>query len=296
MFAGALTALVTPFRDGQLDEKALRAIVAEQIDQGIDGLVPSGTTGESASLSHAEYAQLLSIVLDEARGRVPVIAGAGSASTHHAIELAKIAQGLEVQGHKVDGLLIVVPYYYKPSQEGLFAHYAAISKASPLPLVLYNIPGRCGVDLSLATLGRIAAEIPSVVAVKEATGNVVRSYEILSRFGDRFSVLSGDDALTLPILSVGGSGVVSVASNVAPREVSRLYDLFRAGDLAGARQQHQVLAPLYEALFIESNPGPVKYAMGVRGLMSPELRLPFVQPTEASAQRIRKALAELGIR
>jgi 4-hydroxy-tetrahydrodipicolinate synthase len=289
MFAGALTALVTPFRDDRIDEKALRALVAEQIDSGIDGLVPSGTTGESASLSAAEYALLLRIVIEEARGRVPVIAGAGVASTAHSIELCQVAQKL-----KADGVLIVVPYYYKPTQEGLYAHYAAIAKASSLPIVLYNIPGRCGVDLTLATLERIA-ELPSVVAIKEATGNVLRSSEIAARFGDRFSVLSGDDSLTLAIMAVGGQGVISVASNVAPGEVSKQVDLFRAGNLDGARAQHQRLLPLYEALFVESNPGPVKYALGVRGMIKPEIRLPFVLPTEASQQRIRSVLAATGL-
>ena len=290
MFAGALTALVTPFRDDKLDEKALRAIVAEQIDSGIDGLGPSGTTGECASLSHEEYARLLSIVIDETRGRVPVIAGAGSASTAHTIELAKIAQKL-----KADGLLVVVPYYYKPSQEGLYAHFAAVAKAVPLPTILYNIPGRCGVDLSLATLERIAG-IEGIVGIKESTGTVQRSAEIATRFGERFTILSGDDALALPIMAMGGHGVISVASNVVPREVSKLVDLFRAGDLAGARAQHQRLSPLYEALFIESNPGPVKWAMGMRGMMASEIRLPFVLPTEASQQRIRAALNLVGLR
>jgi 4-hydroxy-tetrahydrodipicolinate synthase len=289
MFAGALTALVTPFRDDRIDEKALRALVADQIDQGIDGLVPCGTTGEAPSLSGEEYAQVLKIVIDEARGRVPVIAGAGAAATAHSIELSKVAQRL-----KADGLLIVVPYYYKPTQEGLYAHYAAIAKAVPLPIVLYNIPGRCGVDLTCATLERIA-DLPSVVAIKEATGNVLRSSEITAKFGDRFSVLSGDDALTLAIMAVGGQGVISVASNVAPGAVSKQVDLFRAGDVAGARAEHQRLLPLYEALFVESNPGPVKWALGARGVIKPEIRLPFVLPTEASQQRIRGALAAVGL-
>jgi 4-hydroxy-tetrahydrodipicolinate synthase len=288
MFEGALTALVTPFRDDRLDEKALRALVAEQIEGGIDGLVPSGTTGESASLSHDEYARVLEIVVSEARGRVPVIAGAGAASTAHAIELAQIAQR-----HKVDGVLNVVPYYYRPSQEGLFAHYTAFARAISLPIVLYNIPIRTGVDLSFATLERLAA-LPSIVAVKESTGGVQRSAEIISRLGDRFTVLSGDDVLTLPVMSVGGHGVISVAANVAPREVAKQVDLFRAGDLAGARKQHQKLSPLYEAMSVESNPGPVKAALAMRGLISGDLRLPFVPPTEASQQRIRKALHDVG--
>ena len=289
MFSGALTALVTPFRDDRIDEKALRALVANQIDAGIDGLVPAGTTGEAASLSAEEYSQLLQIVVDEARGRVPVIAGAGTASTAHTIELCKTAQK-----HKVDGLLVVVPYYYKPTQEGLFAHYSAVAKATQLPIVLYNIPGRCGVDLTVSTLDRIAS-LKSVVAIKESTGNALRSSEIAARFGDRFSVLSGDDALTLAIMAVGGQGVISVACNVAPAEVSKQIDLFRAGDLAGARAQHQRLLPLYEALFVEANPGPVKCALGMRGVIKPEIRLPFVLPTEASQQRIRSALAAVGL-
>lgn len=289
MFSGALTALVTPFRDDRIDEKALRALVADQIDQGIDGLVPAGTTGEAASLSAEEYSQLLRIVIDEARGRVPVLAGAGAASTAHTIELCKIAQQ-----HKADGVLVVVPYYYRPTQEGLFAHYSAVAKAVPLPIVLYNIPIRCGVDLTLPTLERIAA-LKSVVAIKEATGNVVRSSEIVARFGDRFCVLSGDDGLALAIMAVGGQGVISVASNVAPAEVSKQVKLVRAGDLAGARAQHQRLLPLYEALFVETNPGPVKCALALRGVIKPEIRLPFVLPTEASQQRIRSALAAVGM-
>jgi 4-hydroxy-tetrahydrodipicolinate synthase len=289
MFAGALTALVTPFRDDRIDEKALRAIVADQIDNGVDGLVPSGTTGECASLSHDEYVQLVSIVVDEARGRVPVIAGAGTASTAHSIELAKTAQRL-----KADGLLVVVPYYYRPSQEGLFAHYAAIAKAVPLPIILYNIPHRTGVDMSVATLERLAS-VPNIVGIKESTGSVARSSEIITRFGDRFSVLSGDDSLTLPVMAVGGAGVISTTSNVAPRLVSKQVDLFREGDLVAARKQHQLLSPLYEAMFIEPNPGPAKFALSLRGLAQPDLRLPFVPPSEASQQRIRKALAEVGL-
>jgi 4-hydroxy-tetrahydrodipicolinate synthase len=289
MFVGALTALITPFRDDRIDEKALRAIVSEQIEQGIDGLVPAGTTGESASLSHDEYKQLLRVVVDEARGRVPVIAGAGSPSTAHTIELAKLAHAA-----KVDGVLAVVPYYYKPSQEGLFAHFSAVAKAVPLPIVLYNIPGRCGTDLAVATMAKLTA-VPNIVAIKEATGTVQRSAEIATRFGDRFSILSGDDALTLPVMAVGGNGVISVAANVVPREVAKQVDLFRSGDVAGSRKQAQRLAPLYEALFIESNPGPVKFAMAARGMCAPEIRLPFVLPTEPSQQVVRKALTDLSV-
>ena len=289
MFEGAFTALVTPFREDRLDEKAVRALVSEQIAGGVAGLVPSGTTGESASLSHTEYSRLLELVVDEARGRVPVVAGAGAASTAHAIELAKLAQRA-----KVDALLIVAPYYYKPSQDGIVAHYAAIARAVPLPIVVYNIPGRTGMDIAAATFERLA-QIPSIVAVKESTGNVVRSAELVSRLGDRLSVLSGDDGLTLPIMAVGGKGVISVASNAVPAEVTRQVELFRGGDLAGARKQHQRLAPLYEALFVEPNPSPVKAALAMRGLLTGELRLPFVPVSESTQKRLRKILVELGV-
>lgn len=289
MFEGALTALVTPLRDDRVDEAALRAIVAEQIDGGIDGLVPCGTTGESVNLSHVEYTRVLEIVVSEARGRVPVLAGAGSASTKHAIELAESAKRVGV-----DGLLVVVPYYNKPTQEGLYAHFAAVARAVPLPMMLYNIPGRTGVDMTLSTVQRLAA-IPSIVAVKESTGNSLRSAELVAVLGDRFTILSGDDALTLPIMAVGGAGVVSVASNVAPREVSRLVDQFRAGDVGAARKQSQRLRRLVEALFVETSPGPVKAAMAMRGLMTSEIRLPLVAPAESTLASVRAALVELGL-
>jgi 4-hydroxy-tetrahydrodipicolinate synthase len=288
MFEGALTALVTPFRNGRVDESALRVIVSEQIAGGIDGLVPCGTTGEGFNLSDAEFSKVIEVVVDEARGKLPVIAGVGTASTRHTIELAEISQRL-----KADGVLVVTPYYSKPTQEGLFGHFTAIARAVPLPIVLYNIPGRCGVDLSLSTLERLAA-IETIVGIKEATGTVQRSSEILKRFGDRFTVLSGDDAITLPILAVGGHGVISVASNVVPKDVSQLVDAFRAGDAATAKRQHLRLCELFEVLFIEANPGPVKFAMAVRGVMSEEIRLPLVAPAEASRKRIQQALVELG--
>ncbi|HKP61249.1 MAG TPA: 4-hydroxy-tetrahydrodipicolinate synthase [Polyangiales bacterium] len=288
MFEGALTALVTPFRNDRVDEQALRAIVSDQIANGIDGLVPCGTTGEGYNLTDAEFSRVIETVVDEARGRVPVLAGVGTASTHHTIALSEIAQKL-----KADGLLVVVPYYNKPTQEGLYQHFAAIARAVPLPIALYNIPGRCVVDLSLDTLERLVG-IKTVVAIKESTGTVQRSSEILQRFGDRLCVLSGDDALALPIMAVGGHGVISVASNVAPKEISQLVDLVRAGDHAAARKQHLRLYPLFQALFIEANPGPIKWAMGARGLMDGEIRLPLVKPSEASQQRIRTALSELG--
>ncbi|MFI5307121.1 MAG: 4-hydroxy-tetrahydrodipicolinate synthase, partial [Polyangiales bacterium] len=251
-FAGAFTAMITPFRNDAVDERALRDLVEDQIAKGIDGLVPCGTTGESAGLSHAEYVKVVSVTVEQAKRRVPVMAGAGSASTRHAIELAQLAKKAGV-----DGLLVVAPYYVRPSQDGLYAHFAAVAAAVDLPIALYNIPIRCGVDVSLQTLERLA-DVPSIVAIKEASGNVIRSADIAAKLGDRFTILSGDDGLTLPILSVGGQGVISVASNLLPGEVARVVHLFRDGDLAGARALSQRLRPLYEALFIEPNPGPIK--------------------------------------
>jgi 4-hydroxy-tetrahydrodipicolinate synthase len=289
MFAGAWTALVTPFREDVVDEEALRTLIDAQIRGGIDGLMPCGTTGESVNLSHAEFVKVVQITVDQARGRVPVVAGSGTASTRHAIELSRAAKDAGAAG-----LLVVAPYYNRPTQEGLYEHFIAIAGAVSLPIVPYNIPGRTGVDISLATLERLAA-VPSIVAIKEATGNVVRSAEIAAHFGDRYTILSGDDALTLPILAVGGHGVVSVASNLVPGEVARVVDLFRDGDLTGARAQAQRLRPLYDALFIESSPGPIKFALAACGRIKPEIRLPMVLPTDASQEHIRGVMAKMGI-
>ncbi|MDD9970366.1 MAG: 4-hydroxy-tetrahydrodipicolinate synthase [Myxococcales bacterium] len=290
MFAGALTALVTPFRDGQVDEQALRGLVDAQVDAGIDGLVPCGTTGESATLSDAEYDLVVRTVVDQAKGRVPVLAGAGSASTDHAIALGSVARAAGA-----DGLLSVVPYYNRPTQHGMFAHFTALAEAIKLPTVLYNIPPRTGSDLALSTLERFA-DNETIVGIKEATGNVVRSSQVLAAFGDRFSVLSGDDCLTLPIMALGGAGVISVTANVAPTEVTRLVAAMRAGDLAGARAANRRLAPLNGALFVESNPTPAKFALAHLGRMTDEVRLPLVRPSEASQQFILDALTGLGIR
>ena len=288
-FAGALTALVTPFRDGEVDERALRDLVERQIAAGIDGLVPCGTTGENVTLTHAEYARVVRTVVDQTRKRVPVVAGSGTNSTRHTIELSEAARGAGV-----DGLLLVVPYYNKPTQEGLYRHFRAVAETVPIPSLVYNIPGRTGIDMTLATLGRLA-DVASIVGVKEATGNVLRSADIAAEFGDRFTILSGDDALTLAVLVVGGHGVISVASNVAPAEVARLVRLFREGDVAGARALAQRLRPLFDAMFVESNPGPVKAALAMRGVIAPELRLPMVMPSEASQAVIRAALERVGI-
>lgn len=288
-FEGTLPALVTPFRDGKVDEDALRALVERCIEGGVNGLVPCGTTGESVTLSEQEHERVVRAVVEQARGRVPVVAGAGTVSTSHTIELAKICQRAGA-----DGLLLVCPYYNRPTQAGLEAHFRAVARACPLPAILYNIPGRTGVDLTVETLARLA-EVPSIVAIKEATGNVLRSQQILAQCGDRFTVLSGDDALTLPVLAVGGQGVISVTANLLPRETSDVVRLWNEGRVDRARALHLRLAPVHEAMFVEANPGPVKAALAARGLIAPEIRLPLVWPSAASEARIREALARAGL-
>jgi 4-hydroxy-tetrahydrodipicolinate synthase len=287
-FTGAFTALVTAFRDGAVDVEALRALVEAQIAGGIDGLIPCGTTGESVTLTAAEHALVVRTVVAQAARRVPVVAGAGSVSTAHAIELAHASRAAGA-----DGLLVVVPYYNKPTQAGLVAHYRALLRAVPMPTILYNIPGRCGVDLGLDAMAQLA-DVPEIVAVKEATGNVLRSQALVARFGDRFSVLSGDDALTLPILSVGGTGVISVTSNLLPRAVSEVVRLWRAGDVAGARALHQRLLPVHEVMFVESNPGPVKAALAQAGRIAPEVRMPLAWPGDSACRQVAEVLGATG--
>ncbi len=289
MFAGTLTALVTPFRNGSIDEEALRRLVARQIEGGVEGLVPCGTTGESITLTHEEHARVVRIVVAEAKRRVPVVAGAGTASTRHTIELCRVARDAGA-----DGVLLVCPYYNRPTQAGLEAHFRAVLREVPLPAMLYNIPARTGVDLTVDTLARLS-DLAEVVAIKEATGTVTRAQEIKARCGDRFAVLSGDDALTLPMLAVGAVGVVSVTSNLLPRAVGEVARLARAGDLSAARSLHLRLLPVHAAMFVESNPSPVKLAMAARGLLAPEVRLPLVWPSEASARTIAAAIAEAGL-
>jgi 4-hydroxy-tetrahydrodipicolinate synthase len=289
-FAGALTALVTPFRDDAIDEPALRALVDEQIDKGIDGLCPCGTTGESVNLSDAEYRQVVSVVVDQAKGRVPVVAGAGTASTRHTLELCAVAREAGV-----DGVLIVSPYYNRPSQRGLHAHFKAVADGAGVPVILYNIPGRTGVDVSLETMARLADDCASIVAVKEATGNVTRSADLAARFGDRFAILSGDDSLTVAIMAVGGSGVISVASNVVPAEVARAVKLQADGDVAAANALQQKLRPLYEALFLESSPCPVKAALAMQGKIGEELRLPLVGVSDETRAHLRAVLQQLEV-
>lgn len=288
-FEGTLPALVTPFRDGAVDEKALRELVERQIDGGVTGLVPCGTTGESVTLSEEEHIRVVRLVVEQTKKRVPVVAGAGSVSTAHTIALAKHCQEVGA-----DGLLLVCPYYNRPTQAGLEAHFRAVARACSLPTILYNIPGRTGVDLSLETLERLA-DVPSITGMKEATGNVLRSQQILAKLGDRFTVLSGDDTLTLPILAVGGKGVISVTSNLLPKETSDVVRLWNAGKIAEARALHLRLSAVHESMFVEANPGPVKGAMADRGWLAKEIRLPLVWPEEKSMERVRGALRTAGL-
>jgi 4-hydroxy-tetrahydrodipicolinate synthase len=290
MFTGTGTALVTPFRrDGSLDEATLQALVKRQIDAGIDFLVPCGTTGESPTLTHEEHLRVVQITVELAKGKVPVLAGAGGYNTAEVIALAR-----ELAELGADGILSVTPYYNKPTQEGLFQHYRAIAEAVPLPIILYSVQGRTGVNIEPGTVKRLA-EIENIVGIKEASGNVSQMAAILNAAPDEFIVLSGDDAITLPVISLGGRGVISVVSNEIPAEMSQLTRLALQGDFAGARAIHRRYHPLMEINFVESNPIPVKAAMAEMGLLEAAWRLPLVVPKAENQARIRAVLEALGL-
>lgn len=289
MFVGAMTALVTPMRDGQIDEAALEALVEWQIAEGIDALVPCGTTGESATLTHEEHGKVIRAVVRAARKRVPVIAGAGSNSTAEAIALSKDAREAGA-----DALLHITPYYNRPTQEGLYLHFRAIAEAVPLPIVLYNVPARTGCDLLPETIVRLC-ELPSVVAIKEAHGTVQRTQQILSRVGERLVLLSGEDAINHPLWAVGARGCISVVSNVAPRLIAECWDAHVAGEAARARKLHYDSLPLAEALFSEASPIPSKAALAMMGRIAPDIRLPLHAMSDAGQKKLRALLAQMGI-
>jgi 4-hydroxy-tetrahydrodipicolinate synthase len=289
MFEGVYTALVTPFRDGRVDERALRELVEWQIDAGIDGLVPVGSTGESATLTHAEHGQVIELVVQAARGRVPVVAGTGSNSTAEATSFTAHAKEAGA-----DGALLISPYYNKPTQEGLVAHYSAIADATHFPLVVYNIPGRTGSNILPATLARLALH-PHIVGVKEACGDIDQIGRVVAECPDDFEVLSGDDGMTLPILALGGKGVISVTSNVEPAKMIGLVRAAVAGDFTTARKIHFELLPLFDALFCETNPIPVKAALELMGRIGPEIRPPMTPITDAGRERVQAALKDQGI-
>ncbi len=290
MFTGCGTALVTPFRrDQTIDETALRRLVRRQIDEGINFLVPCGTTGESPTLSRPEHLRVVAITVEEANKRVPVLGGAGGYNTAEVIELAK-----ELQHIGVDGILSVTPYYNKPTQEGLFQHYKAIAEAVPLPIVVYSVQGRTGVNVEPATLKRLSA-IGNIVGVKEASGNISQMARVIHEVPEKFIVLSGDDSITIPLIALGGRGIVSVASNEIPGEMTRLTQAALAGDFAKARAIQRQYLPLMEINFVESNPIPVKAAMAAMGLLEPVWRLPMCPPSPQNLQKIEAVLESCGL-
>jgi 4-hydroxy-tetrahydrodipicolinate synthase len=290
MFTGTGTALVTPFRrDGSLDETTLRTLVRRQIEAGVDFLVPCGTTGESPTLTHEEHLRVVEITVELAKGKVPILAGAGGYNTAEVIAMAR-----ELAALGADGILSVTPYYNKPTQEGLFQHYRAIAEAVSLPIILYSVQGRTGVNIEPGTVKRLA-QIENIIGIKEASGNVSQMAAILNAVPEEFIVLSGDDAITLPVMALGGRGVISVVSNEIPAEMADLTRLALQGDFAGARAIHRRYHPLMEINFVESNPVPVKAAMAEMGLLVPVWRLPLVPPTAENQARIRAVLEALGL-
>src|SRR5580658_9569784 len=290
MFTGCGTAMVTPFqKDGSLDEATLRKLVRRQIDQGIDFLVPCGTTGESPTLTREEHLRVVAVTLEESAGKVPVLAGAGGNNTHEVIEIARACQKLGA-----DGILSVTPYYNKATQEGLYQHYKAIAAAIQIPIVLYSVQGRTGVNIEPATVVRLA-EIERIIGIKEASGNISQIAEIIHRVPEKFLVLSGDDAMTLPVISLGGRGVISVVSNQIPGAMTELARLANKSNFEGARELQRRWLPLMQINFVESNPIPVKWAMAVMGLLEPAYRLPMVEPSAASKQKIEQVLESVGL-
>lgn len=290
MFTGCGTALVTPFRrDLSLDEDALRRLVRRQIEAGINFLVPCGTTGESPTLTRAEHLRVIEIALEEAKGKVPVLGGAGGYNTHEVIELAR-----ELERRGVDGILSVTPYYNKPTQEGLYQHYKAIASAIRLPVVVYSVQGRTGVNVEPATLARLA-QIENIVGVKEASGNIGQVATVINEVPSSFAVLSGDDSVTIPVIALGGRGIISVVANQIPREMAQLAGACLRGDFETARGIQKRYLPLMNVNFVESNPIPVKAAMGLMGLLDPVYRLPLVPPGPASLAKIEKVLETAGL-
>lgn len=290
MFQGCGTALVTPFRsDLSLDEEGLRRLLRRQIEGGIHFLVPCGTTGENPTLTREEHLRVVEITLEEAQGKTPVLAGCGGNNTREVVELARDLEGLGA-----DGLLVVTPYYNKPTPEGLYQHYREVARATRLPIIVYNVPGRTGTNVDPATLKRLA-EIETVVGVKEASGNISQIAAIFQAVPESFAVLSGDDAITLPLIALGGVGIISVVSNEVPFAMARLTSLCLEGDFPAAREMQRRLHPLMEINFIESNPGPAKAALGLMGLIEPVLRLPAVPVKAESLAKIEKILLNLGL-
>jgi 4-hydroxy-tetrahydrodipicolinate synthase len=289
MFQGSFVALITPLKDGKVDEDAYRAFVDWQVEEGTDGLIPCGTTGESATLSHDEHMRVIEVCLEVADGRVPVVAGTGSNSTDEAIMLTRHAKEAGA-----DGALVVTPYYNKPTQEGLYRHYKAIHDAAELPILIYNIPGRCVIDMSVETMARIAG-LPRIVGVKDATADLTRPLQTRMTIGSDFCQMSGEDATVIPFLAAGGHGCISVTANVAPRMCADMHRAWRDGELTTTMTLQDRLMPLHLALFCESSPGPVKYAASLLGKCSAETRLPICEIADASKARVKDAMVGAGL-
>lgn len=289
-FTGTYTAIVTPFKNGQIDEPALERLIKSQIKAGVDGIVPVGTTGESATLDYEEHIGVIQLAVKFAHGKIKVIAGTGGNSTKEAIYLTQ-----EAEKAGADASLQVAPYYNKPTQEGLFQHFHAISRSTKLPIILYSIPGRCGIEIAVDTVDRLAHDGVNIVGIKEAGGNPDRVSQLRAALGHKFTILSGDDALTLPFMAVGAHGVVSVASNVIPREVAHMVRAYRDGNFSLALKLHEKYYPIFKDLFIETNPGPVKGALAMMGMMEDEFRLPLVPIASASREKLRKTLMACGV-
>ncbi|HET6489373.1 MAG TPA: 4-hydroxy-tetrahydrodipicolinate synthase [Syntrophales bacterium] len=289
MFKGAIVAIVTPFKNGKVDERALRELIEFQISNGIDGIVPCGTTGESPVLSHEEHDRVIEITVDAVKKRVPVIAGTGSNSTEEALRLTKHA-------HEVgaDAVLMVNPYYNRPTQEGLYQHYKYIAEKVPIPIIMYNIPSRTGVNMTPDTMARLA-KIKNIVGVKEAAGSLQQMQEIMTACGPNFIVVSGDDWFTYPLMCLGGHGIISVIANIAPADVSALVDAFNAGDMKKAKELHYKMTPMVASLFIEVNPVPVKAALNLMGKIEYEVRLPLAKMSDANYEKLKKQMQAYGL-
>lgn len=290
MFTGTFTAIVTPFRKGVLDEPALERLIKTQIKGGVNGIVPVGTTGESPTLDYEEHVRVIELAVQFANKKIKVLAGTGGNSTSEAIYLTKAAEEAGA-----DGSLQVAPYYNKPTQEGLFQHFSAIASETKLPLMLYSIPGRCGIEIGVDTVKRLAAAHKTIVGIKEAGGSADRVSQLRAALGPKFEIMSGDDSLTLPFMAVGANGVVSVASNVIPREVSQMVNAFAAGKIAEAQKLHAKYYPLFKDLFIETNPVPVKAALAMMGMMEEEYRLPLVPMDAKNKELLRMTLKSAGV-
>jgi 4-hydroxy-tetrahydrodipicolinate synthase len=289
MFKGSLVALITPFRDGKVDEKRFQSFVDWQIGEGTHGVVPCGTTGESPTLSHAEHKRVVELCIEVAKGRIPVVAGTGSNSTVEAIDFTRHAKQAGA-----DAALIVTPYYNKPTQEGLYQHYKAIHDAVDLPIIIYNIPARCVIDMSVATMARLA-KLPNIVGVKDATNDLARPLRTRAAIGPDFAILSGEDVTALPLLAQGGDGCISVTANVAPRACAKMHEAWQKGDVRAAMQINERLGPLHDALFVETSPAPVKYAASLLEKSTPDVRLPLVPASPEAQEKVRSAMRAAGV-